>query len=94
MNLNFKVLKEEKNTNARLGTFKTKWGVSKTPMFMPVGTQGTVKTLSPEELEACHCETILSNTYHLWLRPGENVVFQSGGLHNFMSYKTGPLKKE
>ena len=67
MDLKFKVLKT--SGNARLGEFKTKWGTHKTPMFMPVGTQATVKTLSPEELHDTHADIILSNTYHLWLRP-------------------------
>ena len=90
MDLHFKVLKTDKN-GARLGTFKTKWGTHKTPMFMPVGTQATVKTLSPEELKDAHADIILSNTYHLWLRPGEDIVDNAGGLHNFMNYKTGPI---
>ena len=89
MDLHFKVLK--KSGNARLGEFKTKWGTHKTPMFMPVGTQATVKTLSPEELKDAHADIILSNTYHLWLRPGEDVVDNAGGLHEFMNYKTGPI---
>ncbi len=89
MDLKFKLLKE--SGNARLGEFRTKWGVHKTPMFMPVGTQATVKTLSPEELECAHADVILSNTYHLWLRPGEDVVDNAGGLHEFMNYKTGPI---
>ena len=89
MDLHFKVLKE--SGNARLGEFKTKWGTHKTPMFMPVGTQATVKTLSPEELKDAHADIILSNTYHLWLRPGPDVVDNAGGLHNFMNYKAGPI---
>ena len=59
-------------------------------MFMPVGTQATVKTLSPEELKEIHSGVILSNTYHLWLRPGEDVVHKAGGLHQFMNYD-GPI---
>ena len=90
MDLKFKVLKET-SYGARLGTFETKWGTHKTPMFMPVGTQATVKTLSPEELKDAHADIILSNTYHLWLRPGEDIVDKAGGLHNFMNYKTGPI---
>ena len=89
MDLKFKVLKE--SGNARLGTFETKWGKHKTPMFMPVGTQASVKTLSPEELKDAHADIILANTYHMWLRPGEDVVDHAGGLHNFMNYKTGPI---
>ena len=90
MDLKFKVLKEA-SCGARLGEFKTKWGTHKTPMFMPVGTQATVKTLSPEELKDAHADVILSNTYHLWLRPGEDIVDNAGGLHEFMNYKTGPI---
>ena len=90
MDLKFKVLKET-SYGARLGEFKTKWGTHKTPMFMPVGTQATVKTLSPEELKDAHADIILANTYHLWLRPGEDIVDHSGGLHTFMNYKTGPI---
>ena len=90
MDLHFKLLKKA-SCGARLGEFKTKWGTHKTPMFMPVGTQATVKTLSPEELKDAHADIILSNTYHLWLRPGEDVVDHAGGLHEFMNYKTGPI---
>ena len=89
MDLKFKLIKE--SGNARLGEFETKWGKHKTPMFMPVGTRATVKTLSPEELKECRSDIILANTYHLWLRPGEDVVDHAGGLHNFMNYKTGPI---
>ena len=91
MNLNYKVLKKSNKNMARLGEFTTKWGVSKTPMFMPVGTQATVKTLNPEELIDAKANVILSNTYHLWLRPGEDVVKKAGGLHAFMNYKNGPI---
>ena len=91
MDLKFKIIKTSKKNKARLGEFETKWGISKTPMFMPVGTQATVKTLNPEELKEAHAEVILSNTYHLWLRPGEDIVNAGGGLHEFMNYKTGPI---
>ncbi|MBQ4263217.1 MAG: tRNA guanosine(34) transglycosylase Tgt [Bacilli bacterium] len=89
MDLKFKLIKE--SSGARLGEFETKWGKHKTPMFMPVGTQATVKTLSPEELKDAHSDIILSNTYHLWLRPGEDIIDKAGGLHEFMNYKTGPI---
>jgi queuine tRNA-ribosyltransferase len=91
MDLKFKVLKNEKNTKARLGQYETKYGIHKTPMFMPVGTLGTVKGLSVEELECAKADTILGNTYHLWLRPGNEIMKNVGGLHNFMNYKTGPI---
>ncbi len=91
MDLKFKIIKEEKNTSARIGEYKTKYGIHKTPMFMPVGTQATVKTLSPEELINVNACTILGNTYHLWLRPGNEIIKKAGGLHEFMNYKTGPI---
>ena len=75
---------------ARLGKLHTNHGTFDTPMFMPVGTQATVKTLSPEELKEVHSGVILSNTYHLWLRPGEDIVHKAGGLHEFMNYD-GPI---
>lgn len=90
MKLDFKVKKEEKNSKARLGEFTYNGKAYETPMFMPVGTQGTVKTLSPEEIKEVHAGIILSNTYHLWLRPGEDVISHAGGLHKFMNYD-GPI---
>ena len=75
---------------ARLGILHTNHGSFPTPMFMPVGTQATVKTLSPEELKEVNSGVILSNTYHLWLRPGEDIVDKAGGLHKFMNYD-GPI---
>ena len=91
MDLQFKVLKKSNKNMARLGEFVTSWGVSKTPMFMPVGTRATVKTLSPYELKDVKANVILSNTYHLWLRPGEDIIKSAGGLHEFMNYKNGPI---
>ena len=80
-----------KNDNeARLGKLTTNYGTFETPIFMPVGTQATVKTMSPEELKANNSAVILSNTYHLWLRPGEDIVDKAGGLHKFMNYD-GPI---
>ncbi len=90
MKIEYTLIKEEKNTNARLGKIKTNYGEYDTPMFMPVGTQATVKTLSPEELKDLHAGIILSNTYHLWLRPGEDIVNEAGGLHKFMNWN-GPI---
>src|SRR5690625_5305163 len=75
---------------ARLGKIETKYGEYETPMFMAVGTRATVKTLAPEELYEAGCGIILGNTYHLWLRPGENIVKKAGGLSKFMNYK-GPI---
>lgn len=75
---------------ARLGVLTLTRGVIHTPCFMPVGTQATVKALSPVELVEAGAEIILANTYHLWLRPGEDIVEQAGGLHKFMAWK-GPI---
>lgn len=73
-------------TGARLGRLCTAHGVVETPAFMPVGTQGTVKAMAPEELEALGAQMILSNTYHLYLRPGAELVAAAGGLHRFMHW--------
>ncbi len=78
------------NTNARTGTLETPHGSVETPMFMPVGTLATVKHVSVEDLYNIKSQVILSNTYHLWLRPGEDVIKQAGGLHKFMNYN-GPI---
>lgn len=79
-----------KQTGARYGILHTPHGDVETPMFMPVGTLATVKGISPEELYAMKSQVILSNTYHLWLRPGEDIIAKAGGLHQFMNYK-GPM---
>src|SRR5699024_9185482 len=75
-----------KQTGARLGKVHTPHGSFDTPMFMPVGTLATVKTMSPEELNEIGAKIILSNTYHLWLRPGEQIIKKAGGLHRFMNW--------
>jgi queuine tRNA-ribosyltransferase len=85
-NSKFKIISQDKNTKARLGKLITAHGEIDTPCFMPVGTQGTVKTLSPQELGDCGAQIVLSNAYHLFLRPGREVIKQAGGLHNFMSW--------
>ncbi len=90
MKIKYNLLHKEVNTSARLGTIETNYGTFETPMFMPVGTEATVKTLSVEELKDVHAGIILSNTYHLWLRPGEDVVDKAGGLHEFMKWN-GPI---
>lgn len=90
MKIKYELIKKEDKTRARHGLLHTNYGSFETPMFMPVGTQATVKTLSPEELKDIHSGVILSNTYHLWLRPGEDVVDRAGGLHKFMNYD-GPI---
>lgn len=90
MKIKYNLLHKDINTEARLGTIETNYGTYETPMFMPVGTQATVKTLAPEELKDMNCGIILANTYHLWLRPGEDVVLHAGGLHKFMNWN-GPI---
>jgi queuine tRNA-ribosyltransferase len=90
MKIKYELVTTDKKTKARLGILHTNHGSFKTPIFMPVGTQATVKTLSPEELKEMGSEVILSNTYHLWLRPGEDIVSKAGGLHTFMNYD-GPI---
>ena len=86
----FKLTHQIKNSKARLGKLNTTHGEIDTPCFMPVGTQGTVKTLSPQELKDCQAQIVLSNAYHLFLRPGIEVIKKAGGLHNFMSWQ-GPI---
>jgi len=85
-NLSFQVTSIDETTKARAGVLKTPHGAIVTPIFMPVGTQATVKTLSPEELTQCGCSIILANTYHLHLRPGDELVAKAGGLHAFESW--------
>ena len=89
--ITYELIKEEKHTGARLGILHTPHGSFPTPMFMPVGTLATVKALSPEELKEMGAGVILSNTYHLWLRPGEDIVLEAGGLHSFMNWDQGIL---
>ena len=90
MKIEYNLIKQEKNTKARLGVIKTDYGNFSTPMFMPVGTKATVKGLVPEELKEVGAGIILANTYHLWLRPGEDLINKAGGLHKFMNYD-GPI---
>ena len=90
MKIKYNLIKTDKFCKARLGTIETNYGVVETPMFMPVGTRATVKSLSPEEVKECGSGIILANTYHLWLRPGEDIVNKCGGLHKFMNW-SGPI---
>jgi queuine tRNA-ribosyltransferase len=83
---NFSVIKKDPVSSARLGKITTPHGVIKTPVFMPVGTQASVKTLSPDDLANLGAEIILSNTYHLFLRPGHELIRDFGGLQKFMSW--------
>lgn len=86
MAVTYELVKTCSQTGARLGRLHTPHGVIETPAFMPVGTQATVKTMSPEELKQMDAHIILSNTYHLFLRPGHDIVKRAGGLHKFMNW--------
>ena len=84
--MSFKVLQKDPRTKARTGVLKTAHGEVKTPVFMPVGTQATVKTISNDELHHAGAQILLSNAYHLYLRPGAELVREAGGLHGFMNW--------
>jgi queuine tRNA-ribosyltransferase len=86
MSFEFNIIKKDIATSARLGTMITPHGMVNTPTFMPVGTQGTVKAMLPEEIKKCGAEIILGNTYHLYLRPGHETIKKLGGLHRFMNW--------
>ena len=89
-NFYLEILHVDKQTGARYGILHTPHGNVEVPMFMPVGTLATVKSLSPEELKEMGTGVILANTYHLSIRPGEDIVAKAGGLHKFMNYD-GPI---
>jgi queuine tRNA-ribosyltransferase len=82
----YELIKTCKQSGARLGRLHTPHGVIDTPIFMPVGTQATVKSMTPEELKEIGSQIILSNTYHLYMRPGHEIVKKAGGLHKFMNW--------
>src|SRR3989338_2013694 len=84
--MNFKVLKKSKKSRARLGIIETPHGVIHTPAFVPVGTQATVKGLTVDQLKNIGVESLLCNTYHLYLRPGDKIIKKLGGLHEFMNW--------
>ncbi|WP_078597316.1 tRNA guanosine(34) transglycosylase Tgt [Evansella clarkii] len=84
--ITYEHIKTCKQSGARLGIVHTPHGSFETPMFMPVGTLATVKTMSPEDLKDMGAKIILSNTYHLWLRPGSDIIKEAGGLHKFMNW--------
>lgn len=88
--MKFTLHKTEKHSKARLGTIETDHGSIETPIFMPVGTRATVKTMTPEELKEIKAQIILGNTYHLYLKPGMKVMEKMGGLHKFMHWD-GPI---
>lgn len=87
--MSFEILKRDSNTKARLGVLHTPHGDIHTPAFMPIGTRGVVKSLTPSEVEGLGAEVILANTYHLWLA-GDEIIARAGGLHTFMNWP-GPI---
>jgi queuine tRNA-ribosyltransferase len=88
--MSFRVLAEDPHSRARRGVLQTRHGEVQTPIFMPVGTQGTVKSLTPDQLEGVGTQILLGNTFHLHLRPGEALIRELGGLHTFMGW-SGPI---
>ncbi len=89
--LEFRIIAEDGETGARAGELVTPHGTIETPVFMPVGTQATVKTLAPSDLTELDARIILSNAYHLFLRPGADVIREAGGLHGFMGWDRAVL---
>ena len=90
MNLEFRVIHNSRECRARVGEIRSAHGSFETPVFMPVGTQGSVKAVSPDDLEEAGVRVILANTYHLYLRPGHRIIERLGGLHGFMNW-SGPI---
>jgi queuine tRNA-ribosyltransferase len=86
----FEILQKDSQSRARVGVIHTAHGPVSTPQFLPIGTQGTVKTVTSEELKFWGADIVLANTYHLWQRPGDGLVYKAGGLHKFMNWK-GPI---
>jgi len=86
-NLQFKVIKQDKESNARICSFSTVHGILETPVFMPVGTCGTVKAMTVDQLYEIDVPVILGNTYHLYLQPGDDIIKEANGLHQFMNWK-------
>jgi queuine tRNA-ribosyltransferase len=86
----FSIVKKDSKTKARTGIIHTAHGDVKTPVFLPIGTKGAIKSIAAEELKFWGAEIILANTYHLWQRPGDNLIYKAGGLHKFMNWK-GPI---
>lgn len=89
--LKFELLHKDSRTKARRGRITTKHGVIETPVFMPVGTQATVKAMKPEDVANTGAQIILGNTYHLYLKPGHDIVKEAGGLHKFMNWNQSIL---
>ncbi|HHV38108.1 MAG TPA: tRNA guanosine(34) transglycosylase Tgt [Tepidimicrobium sp.] len=90
MAIEYQLIKEASDSKARLGKIRTPHGIIETPVFMPVGTRATVRAMTPEEVEGLGASIILSNTYHLYLRPGHKLIEDFGGLHKFMNWN-GPI---
>src|ERR687895_241045 len=86
----FELIKKDLLSSARVGRLTTAHGVVETPAFMPVGTQGAVKAVLPRDLKEMDCQILLGNTYHLYLRPGAELIRDLGGLHRFMGWD-GPI---
>ncbi len=86
----FDITKKDEKSKARLGVIHTAHGDVVTPQFLPIGTKGTVKTVTSEELKFWGASMVLANTYHLWQRPGDGLIYKAGGLHKFMNWK-GPI---
>jgi len=86
MAFKFTVVKKDSTSGARLGRLDTAHGVVETPAFMAVGTQASVKAVTPRDLDEIGCQIVLANTYHLYLRPGIEVIRDLGGLHRFMGW--------
>src|SRR5688572_11871651 len=88
--MSFEFTLHAQDGNARAGVFETPHGSIPTPVFAPVGTQATVKAIQPRELLEMNTPMILANTYHLYLRPGDQLIHELGGLHHFMNWQ-GPI---
>lgn len=88
--MQYDIIRQDSQTSARVGLLKTSRGIIETPVFMPIGTYGAVKTLTPDELQKIGVQIILGNTYHLHIRPGSNLIKRSGGLHHFINWD-GPI---
>src|SRR5512133_3114270 len=84
--MEFSLVATDSSSKARAGVFHTDHGSVETPIFMPVGTQGSVKAVEPRELKECGAQIILGNTYHLALRPGSEIMREAGGVHKFASW--------
>lgn len=90
-NINFRINSVDKSSRARITTFETSHGIVETPVFMPVGTAGSVKAVKVEDLYDIGIQIILANTYHLYLQPGDNIIKEAGGLHKFINWKKAIL---